>query len=523
VKGRDDSGSLQDVIFSKYYNLLRGSIDTPKKLLIDLFTNVYPGRKGTQDPALTLSTSTNFESHGISTPDGVFNWDRISFWQALEALCQAIEGHYSAEPFFIDYWTDENDVTHVTQTGELSLAIDVGGYGGDYVKVRDWTLDALPIKNDIWFWGNNKAGVLPLSIDATWCKYNNRSVSDPWTKNTAQYFSKLWSNPASPDTHMEITNGTNGIHIHFGSLGLQNAVIGGSPTGEPTPFLQGPNAPPYFGWEIDMRSAPFGPNTSDFAIFRRGPLGHLNFSNNDVTDESMGEINQINCSVRATGQGESFNLCVVLIDGQNNAFADAHSAAAISAMLAYNQLLMPASKVSVPVWTTMSFPIGPSAGATIQTTAPYDFNLNLIPPFYTPGFFDWSDIVRIQFIVPQSSILGAVMGDLDIDFDGLSFTKPLVAHGKPIPTDSIHTGIVTDATVGGLVGYETALFRANQYAAGLRESQSYVDYMIVGRPDLQVGHTFTAEGKEVLIRSSITGATKLGGYVTSVQAWKPLP
>jgi hypothetical protein len=555
VTGRDDAGPLQDITFSKNYDSL-GPIHTSKDILTDLITNVYPSLKGTLDPALTVDMSAAFEAKSLS-PYGK-NWDRVSFWQALEEICEDIEGTYAAagSTFFLDFWVDENDVLHITQTGELALTLDppIGGYGGDWIKTSDWTLDGLPIKNSVWFWGGGQDGVLPLQWDTFWSTVHNQlPAHDPWLddlSNPYPYFQPTLSpglfQSLSLTTKTNTSNSPAGrmLHLHATSFiqtfQLQMFIrtpgddeafppIGSlSWTGAPYASFGYIYVPPYVALDIPMPFKPSGLPTGDahaFDIFGRGPGGHLNWYNNDVMDESMGEISAVNISVNPNSIPviQAMNVAVALVDGQDpDPMAMVVTVPCAGKIVLMNSSLGLVYPSLIP-WANLTFPIGPNAGGSLCPTTINGWGKK---------FFDWANITHMTFYfmpgynITQNALgLASLIGiqtneDLEIDIGNLCFTKPLVAQSIPAPTDSVHSAIVTDTTV---TNYQFAQLRACYYAAQQAEPQSYVTYQIFGRPDLQVAHTFEVEGETLLIRQSTTTATKQGGYYNTVQAWKPLP
>ena len=394
VTGRDDAGPLLDIEFSKYYYR-----QTPDYVLKDLINNVYPSRKGTMDPTLTLNESTNFATYATSALyTNTWNWDRVSFWQAVEQVLEYIEGLYLGSnptnpPLFLDFWVDENDVVQITQTGELPTNIDVGGAGGNYVKTYDWTLDSLPVKNDVWLWGNNKAGILPLSADPFWTQIHNTYVGQQWTDGTAGYWAVGYNGFLADNPLVKLFSSASVKNVSSSSPGLGTDMIEADYVCVPVlpiyeyynytsnasfppiasvnwvgpltkPSISNPytvSIPPYAELSMPM---PFGPNTPDFQIFRRGPRDTLNWYNNDVTDESMGAISAVNFYMKANIP--SLTMTLALIDGQN----PDPMAMIASAQYQYRYVSAPAphlpniATVTLP-WTLMSFPIGPGVGAHI--------------------------------------------------------------------------------------------------------------------------------------------------------------
>jgi hypothetical protein len=526
VTGRDDGRAIYDMLISKYYYLT-----TPSSIFKDLINNVYPSRKGTLDPAITLG---EIDFHDHSYDLFTHQWYQRKLSDCINDLCADMEQNYIASSLFLDWWLDENDEINVTQTGELPLTLNppVGSYGGDYIKTSDWTLDALPLQNDVWFAGALASGLLPLQIDYNWATAHAITASDVWTEGTSSYFNNSkWSNGAisasmtvtdNPTYHL--SPGNQSIDIHFSCLLLPTTTVElGLPNYGPqfgTPFDVLTNTsgiiPGYFGVKTFF---PWGGTSGTLAnatkIFGRGPNGHWNYYNNDVMDETMGPISAIQFWMVCA---QDLDVVVVLYDAvcPQKSVPSAIISNTVHYSRATNAATFIAGFAKPAAWKPMVFQFGPSGGYANSISSNYGASAN----------FNWFDIAEMDILFIPSGLVDFLSlfsaGWVDVYLDELSFVKPLIAQGTPIPTDSIRSVPITDTTVNT---YTLALARANRELALLNEPYSYVDYRIFGRPDLQVAHTFVADGNTMLIRESLTKATKIEenvGYEVQVKAWRPI-
>ena len=484
VSGRDDGGALQDIIVSRSYYL-----ETPLQIFTDLITNVYPSRKGSLDPTLTLGTVDFHDTSSTYT----YNWDRLSLWKCIEQLCEDVEGNQLLKYLFLDFWVDEEDNVNVTQTGELvSADVDLGDYGGEFIKTRDWTLDSLPVKNDIWFYGASSAGVVPLEIDPLWAQIHKVPQASPWTDGVADLYQ--WYGTS------DITIANDPTTYFYPSKSAIEITV--NPGGNLTSFGSGLG----FGWRMPM---PWGSQSnSDFKIFGRGPLGHLNWMNCDLMDESAGSIARVQFWLRST---TTIQMFLILLDGQSP------PAAMISDTITYSPTQEPYYYAVMnfslsPMWKPMVFTLMPGYGTLAPTALPNGF---FSPP---PAFFNWADVTQITFcaIPTQVEIAGAYTIP-PLWFDDLCLLKPLVARNTNPPTDAVKSDVITDINV---TSYQVAALRANQAQAVSSEAWSYVDYNVFGRPDIQAGYAFTSEGELMLVRESHTAVVKDAGYGVACRAWR---
>ena len=539
------SAAYRDVLAGTWIN---GSLEsaTPEHIFADILAK-YMAAKGTQDPTITAGT-VNFGN----TENFTFNlsFDRESAWQSMELLCQAVEGKYAetTTPVFLDFWVDSTDHLNLTPTGKLDLGIDVGGYGGDYIKTSDWTYDTLPIKTDVWVFGAPNGGYLPLTADPYWVAVNGGIMDLAYTNATAQnWFGRaiapVWTFPTIGtvlDLHwykqnlpgpivsnqgITISNSSIvpprtvagdmslNIHVDLDALGQGlNNTASSLPWGSILGF-SGDSL--YWGMRFDKSNFPNAPWVTQLC---QQPGDHFNFYNNTNLSETMGQVNGFLATVRCD---------IFLLTNQLPCGADLFAAAVdcqsypmmmMSPIVSYipnsvwNRITWATNATG---WQTMFFPLGPGAGGTLLPTNENGFQSSV---------FNWNDVQEVMFGMKlgflTSIITAPLIRTFDIYFADLMFVKQVVARGKPTPTDTTRTSIVTDTTIPN---YQFAANKANAYQMSLKIPQSYVDYTIFGRPDLEVGHTFTAEGEKLLIRESLTGATKSGGYISSVKAWKPLP
>jgi len=556
ISGRDDGGALQDTVISgAYTDWLPGTYigdaivsSTPANILNDIVSK-YNSRKGSNDPSITLGTVEFSDTQNYSYR---FSYDRENAWQAIELLCEAVEAKYgnTSSPVFLDYWVDENDKLNLTPTGYIVDDIDAGDYGGGYLKIRDWTVDALPIKNDVWVYGAPAGAFLPLTADPYWVQVNGGVLNYAYTNATAsQWFGKIvtpvstvptiqsviqpWlyktinPGPIVTDTGITISNSTNiplsspigdqSIQVHIDPLAIAEGVLD-------APLQTGSS-----GWLSaasviwSMRFDPDNYGDGPWIGLCQQPRDHFNFHNNTYMNETMGEVNGFYATVQVVQPGSWLNLLDQFL-GIGNSFACDIFCEAVDGQPWPMKMASPLAHYSASNflsnfeanalpsgWATLFWPLGPTAGGTLGPTNQGGFQT---------GFFNWDDVQEIHFGVNLNFFTAfPLFAPFDIYFADLYFTKQIVAQRKPVPTDTTRTSIVTDTTIPN---YLFASNRATAYGLSLALPQSYIDYDIFGRPDLQVGHVFTAEGIQLLIREATTTVVKNKGYGVHVKAWKEL-
>jgi hypothetical protein len=561
VSGRDDGGALQDAIISAYYiDYVQGTTDlhgdlmsnTPRNLLTDLLAK-YTAQKGSLDPAITLGSTIDFGSGNFNIPLEV---DREGTWQGIEMLCQALEGKaaQTSTPVYLDFWVDPADKLWLTQTGEIVDDIDIGGYGGKFIKVRDWTVDALPLKNDVWVYGDAKAGWLPLVSDSYYLAAHGETAATPTFTYTASPAAGFWfgevvtpvalsafptiqnilfphlypyqkSGPITTSEGVTISQSTNvptgavsgdsSIQIHIDPGAIYQGVVG-SPLAESGNWIWLSGAMVYWGMRFDPGNYPDAP----WIDLCQQPRNHLNMKNNTRLSESSGEINGFYATVQCRFPSSwawplninSFaaDILAEAVDGQTYPMRMVSPTVHYSAANLLSSSGIFGTTPATP-WQRLYFPLGPSAGGSLQPTNEAGFQ---------SSFFNWFDVTELHFGVNLnwfSSYL--LLMPMDIYFADLQFVKQCVARGSKVPTDSVRPTIITDSTIPN---YAAAFNKANATAQSLAIPQSYIDYDIYGRPDLQVGHVFNAEGGPLLIRNSTTTVVKDAGYAVHVKAWKPL-
>lgn len=313
-----------------------------------------------------------------------------SFADCITDLCNDVEQDNYLTPLFLDWWQDENDQIYLTQTGELSLNLNppLGSYGSgtQYIKTSDWTLDALSIKNEVWFTGGTSAGFVPLQLDSGWATAHGAVANDIWTQVGYPSFVKVASSDANLLTY-SLTNDA-------------------PPSGNPAPFpatnclhlkfSKGPGISTqtqYIGFGMNM---PFGPsNNSAFNIFRRGPNGHLNWYNNDVMDESMGPISAVQfwmmipqTQLTLITQDMAIAIIAPIAPGSSTLSTVNSGTVTYNPRTPYGAF--PTFQFSP--WSLMTFPLSPS-----NSTQAYD-NTN------HPALFMWQDVQYLWFLMTMPSI-----------------------------------------------------------------------------------------------------------------------
>jgi len=176
VSGRCDGGALQDTPFSKHYVM-----QDVNEIITDII-NTYNDVKGSGDPAIGI---------GSISPSGLdmsFQFKRKPPWDMLQEIANALGAPVAMGGMdtYHDFYVDPFDSFFFEPVGQRTSGVNLGGIGGPEIKKRKWTIDSLPVKTDIWIWGDNMAGAIPLEMEVG--RYANRS--DPWTEGNPSDFLK---------------------------------------------------------------------------------------------------------------------------------------------------------------------------------------------------------------------------------------------------------------------------------------------------------------------------------------------
>jgi hypothetical protein len=345
--------------------------------------NEYNNRRGFAD--LAIRWRYNGAPNNLSYP--IFQRrERIQdMFMGLAQLLAAPPGYLGGSDYMYDFYVDADGYASFVKVAS-EWAIDSLG---NCLQLKDShrTLSKVevrgtPVKNDVWLWGGQTSGRLPLEMQDG---YMNQTPKDVWTENNSGDYGWGVENGAGTPS---LSNSQD--HVAFGSWAIKILM----------PQLNNPSYRVY--WYL-----PF-PNSKWLG---QEPNGRLNFfneapqykekkhdgstwTNATGMSEQMGEIQGIGFYLYSTA---SFDWHIELVDHFNHKVRTAKE------------------RYDVGLWPTaywkpyLNIPIGPSANM--------EGSENATEPF------DWSCVKEIRWVCSWGAAYS-----WPIWFDGLRLIKPLVVH-----------------------------------------------------------------------------------------------
>lgn len=458
VKGRHFGGSgLEDIVAS-----LQFVNESPKDIVQGIIDS-YMTLKGDDDSEISVISNTAPTEMTLTS-----RWQRKSHWRMLQELEEALgatEAEGGANEFF-DFWLDpvKAGEFYFVNAGSLDSGITIPEKTETVKATR--TLDGLTVKNDIWVWGNSKAGRIPHEMELTYLT----GLVDTWTEGNAPDY-ELYGDPlATPLDHCEDDYTEDFVRVGSASVHIKGPIISGLEHEHLTWGLTFPKDGLGVVWPA------------------QDPGGHFNAYNEVAMSETMGEI--VGCQFWLRSDS-AFNLYMRAIDAEGTTM--------LSGGYHYARTFIPSTPAA---WKQLAFPFGPSAEwalASDDKPAPV---------------FDWSDVEKIYWIAALD--LGFI-GTPEIWFDGLEFIKPLVAN-----TYSTSDGVRKSKHVAkdNITSYAAAKMIADSILEQEGKAQVYWDFEELGRSDLPSGQTFTLGSALVLMREQRWSFSKGGGWQLTGKAWE---
>lgn len=451
--GRGDAGALEDVVSSIHIDNM-----TPAAVVTTIM-NEYNSRKLSGDPTITIESCL-----APNDPAGLlmdFLWKRknlLTMLQDVATQLGAPEGLGGEGKFYDFYLNPITDGLIFEPIGHRNSAVIIPEDSETLKKTR--ILDSLTVKNEIWVWGDQAAGTLPLQMQVGYSGPGIRQ--DLWTENNA-------SDYLAGDSVVGIQNdsatkkfGSYSIRILFSAIGSGNRGYWRMPF----PF-----------------GAPYPPGGSKWPAQPPGSL--FNTFNETGMTETMGEISGIIFSIR---NAISLDFLLEVLDEHNNA-VQSQSTRCEGATI---------GNWFTPEWKTIQLPFGPSA------------SYKIMEPSQT---FDWAAVKEIRFCIYNTP---TIMG-LDVWFDGLAFLKPLVVRVTD-PTATTRRTSIEAATA--ISDYIFAKALGNSILENQLKPQIYRNLENLGRIDIPVGSKFKLGATELLMREETYKMTKSTGWIITGLAWE---
>lgn len=449
ISGRDDGGALQDIETSKHY------VNQDVNGIISDIIDTYNTLKTVGDPAISIGSI-------LPAPGTIsmsFQFKRKPLWD----MCQEIANALGAPPAlggldtFHDFYVDPFDAFFFEPVGTRSSGVNLGGVGGPEIKKRRWTIDSLPVKTDIWVWGDGMAGTIPLVMQPG---YSPAGRADPWTEGNPEDFLK--------GTGVDIITTDSDCLIGSSSIKIITLSIFSTERGYwymPFPF-----------------GAPYPPGGSKWTA--QPPRGVLNAYNETSLTETMGEIAAIGFFYKAD---TPHNLLLEVKD--------------IDSVLAQSEAVRIEKGVNwyAPEWNYVQLPFGPSANYKNMSDT---------------DVVDWTSIQEIRFVFfnyPYG------LGTIQVLVDGFRFIKPLVVRAFQLAAPTRRIRHVQETTLNS---YSMARIYGEAYLENLKNPQQYYDILNIGRADIPAGYTFAAEGKTLLAREINYVMTKDEGWLISMKGFE---
>jgi len=450
LNGRGDAGALEDIQASIHV------VNMTPKDIVNKIMNAYSAMRYSADPNITVQSNL--------APDDItmgFLWKRKGLWAMLRDVSDALGAPVAlgGKDTFFDLYVDVTDGFYFEPIGNRDSAVSIPANLETIRRHR--IIDSLPVKNDIWVWGNESAGTIPLEMQVGYNGGVGDDRTDPWTEGNAADYKKGLGVDIISDEPTEHVIGSQSIRI--------------------TTLVIMSNQRLYWYMPFPF-GAPYPPGGSKWP--GQDPAGGLNCYNETKMDETMGEINAVGFFIKCD---TAFNLCLEVKDGTTGATAAGES-------VRYE----PGMNFLFPPWNYVQRPFGPSAG--FKPTNP------TAPP---TEMVDWANIAELRFVVYNYPY---GMGTINIFFDGFRFIKPLVVRCPQVPA-SPATRRIQIEPVSNIASYALAKIYGNSVLENLMTPQHYYDFDNLGRVDIPVGYKFSLEGVQMLMREMSCIFSKDEGWI----------
>jgi len=437
LRGRGDAGALEDIQASMHV------VNMTPKDIVDKIMNLYSLMRYTDDPAIAISSNL--------APDDItmsFLSKRKSLWAMYRDVADALGAPVAlgGKDQFFDFYVAVTDGFYFEPIGNRDSAVSIPANLETMRRHR--IIDSLPVKNDIWVWGNESAGTIPLQMQVGYNGGVGDDRTDPWTEGNAADYKKGAGVDILADEATEHVIGSQSIKI--------------------TTLVIMSNERLYWYMPFPF-GAPYPPGGSKWPS--QDPAGGLNAYNETKMDETMGEIIAVGFFIKSD---TAFNIAIEVKDGTTGATA-------IGESVRYD----PGLSVFFPPWNYVQRPFGPSAG--FKPTNP------TAPP---TEVVDWSNIAEVRFVVYNYPY---GMGTVNIFFDGIRFIKPLVVRCPQVPATPATRRIQIEPA-SNMASYKLAKIYGNSVLENLMTAQQYYDFDNLGRVDIPIGYKFSLEGVEMLMR-----------------------
>jgi hypothetical protein len=450
LRGRGDAGALEDIQASMHV------VNMTPFDIVNKIMAVYSAMRYSADP--DISVQSNFAPDTVTMS---FLWKRKSLWDMLREVSDALGAPPALGGIdqFFDYYVDVADGFYFEPIGNRDSGVSIPA--GLETKGRHRVIDSLPVKNDIWVWGNESAGTIPLEMQVGYNGGVGDDRTDPWTEGNAADYKKGPGVDIISDEPTEHVIGSQSIRI--------------------TTLVIMSNERLYWYMPFPF-GGPYPPGGSKWPS--QDPAGGLNCYNETKMDETMGEISAVGFFLKSD---TAFNIAIEVKDGTTGATG-------IGESVRYD----PGMNVFFPPWNYVQRPFGPSAG--FKPTNP------TAPP---TEVVDWSNIAEVRFVVYNYPY---GMGTVNIFFDGFRFIKPLVVRCPQVPA-SPATRRIQIQPASNIASYKLAKIYGNSVLENLMTAQEYYDFENLGRVDIPIGYKFRLEGVEMLMRELSYVFSKDEGWI----------
>ena len=482
ITGRDSAGALQDVLANKYVYA------KPADTLLDEIVALYADLKGTDDPAITKASGNTDPSHTIYFTK---QWKNVSMWQMLldEAVSLGAPVDVGGQDEYFDFYVDANRKLYFEPVGTRNSNIDLS-------TALEWTLkeyhvDALPVKNDLFLWGDDNSGTIPLQMTPGYVEGSGSNRHDPWTEgNAADYKAGTNINGTIADTSYGAVIGTQSIFMQF-----KIPKTGSDPTTEGYFYMNFPFPDDASKWPSQDPGGAL--NTYNMGVFNETPKTSL--------DERMGEISAIGffvCPYNPSPSVPSINFRLEVKDGTTP-----------TTIATAEQTITVGDPAVQADWTYVQFPFGPSAGIGQNET------YTIVTPTTAGTTFDWTNVAEVRFKVFS---IGTLLNPqlFYLYFDGFRFIKPLVAHFKSSLTGSRWRP--QDSQMKTVTNYPQLLEYAAAMCHNTENPQQYYQIENIGRVDIPPGSKFTFDSKTLLARKLHYEMSK-DGWIVKLEGWEATP
>jgi len=491
LKGRGSAGALEDIYANKHY-----AGQTAAYIVSDLVAS-YNTLKGSADPVIHLASGNDQPSNEVYV-----RWNLKSHWKMFDLLSSFLGAPvaFGGADKFYDFLVDTSHGLVFKECGQIgSSGVDLDA--AYQIIQPERTIDAYPVRTAIWVIASESDGTIPVWMQLG---YGGQDRYDIWSEGNAGDYGSgtaTTTNCQSVYNSSAYTAASSTLISLLSILGSFSIPVSGGSITDYAYF--------YLRFPITRVSWTYGIPPSYQMWPSQDPGGGLNTFNMTRMHETMGEINGIGFYLmpRSPYYEQTIPPCqfrLEAVDGQNT------------------PVTIVTQKVDLTAddWVFFQHAFGPATNVVINETqhALGSFLIVDPDPAIDPTItFDWANVAEIRFKLFATGTTD-VPSNIDLYMDGFRFIKPLVAYYKDASDTVVKNAIVDEDSI---TSYAQALQWAASQAEYLRQPLQYYKVLNMGRVDIDIGKTFTYDGKTLVARGIDYRMAKGGGWQIDLEGYEP--